>query len=227
VLTLREVLVPEEIGLGPVIAIFIRQWIEDICANQIFKFLANSRPLEPITHVGGGAADMVVLPWDAFQNGDNIQDAIRAGASSFASAFAYEALTMTSRLTEFVADAFSRAAAPSPSSSSGNYNMVLPSRPIRVPRTMTDASQHAVESLSRGLQTAGYRVVIVPYREYYRTGATGAARSIMKGIPVAIAAPTSGAAEALSFALLSARNQIRPDIRREEEASQKGLHLDD
>ena len=224
VLTLQEVVIQNEIGFGAVIGILLRQWIEDICATQIFKFLTNARPLEPITHVGGGAADIVVLPWDAFQNGDSIQQALRAGASSFTNALAYEAFTMTSRFTEFFAGAVSRAATPSVTSTS---NTMLPSRPIRVPRTLTDASQHAVESLSRGLQTASYRVVIVPYREYHRSGATGAARSIVRGIPVAIAAPASGAAEALSFALLGARNQFRPDIRREEEASQRGLHLDD
>jgi hypothetical protein len=32
-----------------------------------------------------------------------------------------------------------------------------------------------------------------------------------------------GAVKALSFALLEARIKIRPDIRREEEASQRGL----
>jgi len=68
--------------------------------------------------------------------------------------------------------------------------------------------------------------VIIPYREYRRSGARGAATSVLKGIPVALAAPTSATAEAISFALLGARNSIRPDIRKEEEASLQGLHHD-
>lgn len=223
VLTLHEVLIENEVGFGPVVAILLRRWVQDICATQLVKFLSNSRPLEPITHVGGGAFDLVVLPWEALQNGESIRRGLRAGATSFAAAVAYEALTLSSRITEFVADTVSRVSAP-PSFSSGTMNRMLPSRPIRVPRTVTDASPHAVESLSRGFQAASYKIVIVPYREYHRSGAQGAARSVLRGIPVAIAAPASGAAEALSFALLGARNQIRPDIRREEEASLRGLH---
>jgi hypothetical protein len=91
---------------------------------------------------------------------------------------------------------------------------------------MLDTTPHMIESLSRGLQIANYKVVIIPYREYHRSGTTGAVVSVLKGIPVALAAPASGAVEALSFALLGARNQIRPDIRREEEASQRGLHFE-
>jgi autophagy-related protein 2 len=218
-LTLQEVVIENEIGVGPVIVILLRQWVRDICATQLLKFLINSRPLEPITNIGGGAVDLVVLPWEAFQNGDSIQRALRAGASSFVRAVAYEAFTTTSRMTEYVADAVSRASSPHHS-----MDRMLPSRPIRIPRTMTEASSHAAESLSRGLQTASYKIVIVPYREYHRSGATGAVRSVLRGIPVAIAAPASGAAEALSFTLLGARNQMRPDIRKEDEESLRGLH---
>ena len=209
ILTLQEVIIENEVGFGAVAGILTRRWVEDICSTQLVKFLSNSRPLEPITHVGGGAADLVVLPWEALQHGESLRKALRAGVSSFAGAVVYEAFTLSSRLTEFVAETVSSN---------------RPSRPIRVPRTITDASSHAVESMSRGFQAANYKIVIVPYREFHRSGAQGAARSVLRGIPVAIAAPASGAAEALSFALLGARNQMRPDIRREEEASLRGLH---
>jgi Autophagy-related protein C terminal domain len=103
---------------------------------------------------------------------------------------------------------------------------VLPSRPLDAPRDLRDATPHVVETLTRGLQTANYTVVIVPYREYRRRGAAGAISSALRGIPVAIAAPASGAAEALSYAAIGVRNQVRPDLRREEEASLRGLHSD-
>ena len=52
-----------------------------------------------------------------------------------------------------------------------------------------------------------------------RNGMTGALTSVIKGIPVLLVAPLTGATEAASYTLLGARNALRPDIRKEEEAS--------
>jgi autophagy-related protein 2 len=224
VLTLTGVEVENEVGFGAVMSILVRRLVEDICSTQLLKFVANARPLEPITEVSGAATDMVVLPWDAFRNGESIQKALTSGAKSLSKTLAYEFLTMSSRAAEYIAGNVSRASAAHHEGISGGE--LLPARPFAIPRTVIDTTPHAVESLSRGFQAANYKIVIVPYREYHRTGATGAVRSVIKGIPVAIAAPASGAAEALSFALLGARNQIRPDIRKEEEASMRGLHME-
>ena len=60
---------------------------------------------------------------------------------------------------------------------------------------------------------------VVPYREYQQSGARGAARVAMRGIPIGIVAPIAGTSEALSYTLLGIRNQLRPDKRREEENS--------
>ena len=155
--------------------------------------------------------------WEAIQNGDSLQRSLRSGAKSFAKAVAYEALTISSSIAEFMAVTTAGGTGSRP---------MLPSRPDGTPRGMTDTAPHALESLARGFQEANYKVVIIPYREYQRSGTTGALKSVLKGIPVALAAPTSGAAEALSFALLGARNQLRPDIRKEEEVNQRGLRLD-
>lgn len=220
VLTLKAVYAENVVGFSEVMIIAVRAWVEDICATQIFKFLANARPFEPITNVGSAATDLVVLPWEAVRNGESIRRALGAGARSLSSAVVYETFTMTSRAAQFLGDRVARM------SLTEANNDLLPSRPLDTPRDLLDTTPHVVESLSRGLKAANYKVVIVPYREYRRTGARGAASSVLKGIPVAIAAPTSATAEALSFALLGVRNQMRPDIRQEEEAIQRGLHLD-
>lgn len=228
VVTLQDVVIKNEVGFGSNIGILLRQWIQDVCATQLHKFVTHAAPFQPITHVGRGAFDLVVLPWEALQNGESIQKAIRAGTTSFTNALSYEAFTLSSRITEvFASSVASLTNSRRVVQSFGGFSSTLPSRPIRVPRTLNDASQHALESLSRGLQAANYRIVIVPYREYTRTGAAGAGSSFVTGIPVAIAAPASGVAEALSFSLLAIRNQLRPDILREEEASLRGLIFED
>lgn len=219
VLTLKRVEVENVVGFGAVISILVRNWIAHVCETQLIKFLTNTRALEPMSNVGGGAADMVILPWEAFQNGESIQKALRSGVVSFAKAFTYETLTVTSRFAQFLAGGVAAAGAATMSGMDA-----LPSRPLETPRSILDTTPHAVESLARGLQTASYTIVIIPYREYYRSGTTGAVRSVLRGIPVALAAPASGAAEALSFALLGVRNQMQPDVRKEEEEEQRGLH---
>jgi autophagy-related protein 2 len=83
-----------------------------------------------------------------------------------------------------------------------------------------------MESLARGFDHANYKIVVVPYKEFQDKGAASAAKSIVRGIPVAILAPLAGVNEAMSYTLLGARNTLRPNIRKEEEAGQRGLHSD-
>jgi hypothetical protein len=148
-----------------------------------------------VTSVGGDAADMVILPWESFQNGESIKKALRYGVPSLTKAFMYEALTATSRLAHRVAGVMD-------ASATGAGSSALLSRPLNTPRNILDMTQRMmIESLSRDLKIANYRVVIIPYREYHRSGTKGAVVSVLKGIPVVIAAPASGAVEALSFAL--------------------------
>lgn len=217
ILVMKELKVPNKIGFGEGASFLVSSWIADIVRHQLVKFVTNVRPLEPITQVGETAVDMVALPWEAFRNGESVQRAIRSGTYSFASTVACEFLEVGSRMTELLASALGRGPREAFDRS------YLPSRPLDTPRGVLDTTHHAVESMARGVQAANYKIVIIPYREYQRSGAGGAVRSVLRGVPVAISAPTGAAAEAISYSLLGVRNQIRPDIRREEEAVQRGL----
>jgi hypothetical protein len=217
VITLQQVNVEGEVGMGSVAGVLFRSWVQDICATQLHKFLTNARPFEPFANVGSGFLDLVVLPYEAFRNGESIRRAMRSGISSLAGTLAFETLTTTSRLTQYAA---------SKTHASLSANHPLPSRPFGTPKGVGDVTGHVMESLTRGLQAANYKVVVVPYREFIRNGATGAMTSVIRGIPVLLVAPLTGAAEALSYTLLGARNALRPDIVKEEEASLRGLYYD-
>ena len=227
VLLLHEVEIEDSLGFGEAMGSLVSHWLGDICATQMHKFLTNARPFEPLTNVGGGVADLLVLSWDAYKSGESVTRALRSSVSSLLGTVAHETLTTSSRITGFIAGEMAKASS-SPSSAhhanSSSSNSSLPSRPLGTPHRVGDTAGHALESLARGVQTANYKIIIVPYREYRRSGTRGAVKSIVRGIPIAVAAPVSGASEALSYTLLGARNQIRPDIRKEEEASQRGLH---
>ena len=95
-----------------------------------------------------------------------------------------------------------------------------------IPRNLGDVSDRAIESLSRGLKEANAKIIIIPYREYQKSGTKGAMKQVVKGIPVAVCAPLSGAVEAISHGLYGASNSLRPDLFEEREAS-KRFHDED
>jgi len=217
VITLDEVIVVDSHGVGPVFGETVSCWVKEICATQLHKFLANARPFEPFTDVGQGLTDLVILPYEAFKQGDSIQRAMKKGMKSLAETVVFQTLTTSSSLTKFAADIMADSIG-----RKGIYNDVanpLPTRPLSVPKGIGDARLHAAKSLARGINAANYKVVVVPYREFMRNGVTGAVTSVIKAIPVLLVAPLTGATEAASYTLLGARNSLRPDIRKEEEAS--------
>jgi len=215
VIGLQAVELKDKVGFGSVMGDLASCWVKDICATQIYKFVANASPFQPITSIGGGAADMVILPWEAIRNGDDVSRAIRSGLSSFGGTFAFETLNATARLTNFAAQRLQK-----------SIPSFVPSRPQDTPRNVGETTTHAMESLARGLDHANYKIVVIPYKEFQDKGAASAAKSVVKGIPVAILAPLASMNEAVSYTLLGARNMLRPDIRKEDEATQSGLHYD-
>jgi len=217
VITLDEIIVVDSHGVGPVFGETVSGWVKEICATQLHKFLANARPFEPFTDVGQGLTDLVILPYEAFKQGDSIQRAMKKGMKSLAETVVFQTLTTSSSLTKFAADIMADSLG-----RNGIYNDVadpLPTRPLSVPKGFGDARLHAAKSLARGINAANYKVVVVPYREFMRNGVTGAVTSVIKAIPVLLVAPLTGATEAASYTLLGARNALRPDIRKEEEAN--------
>lgn len=220
VITLSQVSVEGVVGVGEVMGGLTSNWLQEIVSTQLHKFLANARPFEPITDVGQGLSDLVVLPFEAFKNGEDVRRAMTTGIKSLAETVTFQALTTSSRLTEYAANKMASVVGGRYHSSTRN---ALPARPTSAPKGIQDVTGHAMESLARGFHAANYKVVIVPYREYNRSGAAGAVTSVLRGIPVMLVAPVTGATEALSYTLLGARNALRPDIRREEEAARTGF----
>jgi autophagy-related protein 2 len=216
VITLSEVTVVDSLGMGPVFSEIVSNWVKEICATQLHKFLANARPFEPFTDVGQGLSDLVILPYEAFKQGDSIRRAMRKGVKSLAETVVFQTLTTSSGLTKYAADLMADVLIGGPPNTAGNP---LPSRPMTTPKGIGDVRRHACESIAKGIQAANYKIVVVPYRELSRNNVTGAITSVIKGIPVLLVAPLTGATEAASYTLLGARNALRPDIRKEEEES--------
>ena len=223
-------------GWGSVFSELTGKWIEDICSTQAHKFFTRAAPVQLLSTLGDGVADLAMVIIVPEANASAYLKNIVGGTTSFAAKVAVEAISTSAKLTRFTANQLtSKALASSP----------LPSRPRYVPRNAGDTASHAYESMMRGLREANYNIITgtsclivvledtcviltvifvligiaVPYREYQQSGASGSALCAIRGIPIGIVAPIAGASEALSYTLLGIRNQLRPDKRREEENS--------
>jgi autophagy-related protein 2 len=232
ILTLKPVEIRNLTGWSSVFGEIARRWIEDICATQMHKFLTKSRPFQPFSSVGAAGKDLVMIPLQEYKQDGNIIKGIRDSTSALAGTVAYEALNTSAKVTRYAANRLSGVSrggkASDYTSASGESRIMvsLPSRPDEVPSSFVDVSGHAFDSLTAGLREANYKIVYIPYKEYRQKGASGAAKSVVKGIPVAVRAPLSGASEALSYTLLGVRNQLRPDMMKEEKANLRGLSSD-
>lgn len=217
-LNLQPVHIQNNVDWGPCFSEMLSRWIEDIVSTQIHKFITRGAPFHKITNLQEGMADMVMIP---FNNRRDKGRAMREGTTKFATTIAIEALDTTSELTKQIAKGLNKVTPMTKSSKKGSA-VKLPPRP-GAPVNFQDAFSHSYESVSSGLRAASYTVIMVPKREFKKNGPTGAMKSVIKAVPVAILAPLTGVSEAISYSLLGVRNQLKPELRKEEEESRRGL----
>ncbi|KAL7459639.1 hypothetical protein ACHAWC_011423 [Mediolabrus comicus] len=163
-------------GWGSVFRELTGAWIEDICSTQAHKFITRAAPVQLLSTLGDGVADLamvIIVPED------NVSAYLRnivGGTTSFAAKVAVEAISSSAKLTRYAAKQAKQLTRSTP----------LPTRPRCVPRHALDTAGHAYESLMLGIREANHNIITVPYREYQQSGASGAARSAMRGIPIGI-----------------------------------------
>lgn len=217
ILRLSEVEMRNLTGWGSIISELACNWLADVSSTQMHKFLTRTTPLHPFATVGDGMKQFLMIPLEEYKQKGNVKKGFRRGTKKFAEVLAYETLSVGARVTGFAAKKLGKL-------KSKTRVGQLPSQlSTPLPRSMEEVSDHALESLARGLKEANANVIIIPYREYQKTGTRGAVKCVVKGLPVAICAPLSGAAEAMSYSLYGVRNQLRPDLLEEEEASKPEL----
>mmetsp|Transcript_28070 Transcript_28070/g.68227 ORF Transcript_28070/g.68227 Transcript_28070/m.68227 type:complete len:957 (+) Transcript_28070:2487-5357(+) len=195
VITLSEVNVVDSDGGGPAFSQIVSSWVKEICATQLHKFLANAQPLEPLTDVGQGLSDLIVLPYEAYKNGDSVRRAVSKGFTNLAETVAFQTFNTASDMTKYAADIMAEAL---------NQNLAL---------NILPRGSNAVDSLAAGFHAA--KVVVV--NQDYGRSVTGAMTSVVSGIPVLLVAPLTGVSDAASHTFRGARNVIRPSVRRDEE----------
>jgi autophagy-related protein 2 len=209
ILRLNPLEIHNSSGWSSIVTEIINRWLENITTNQMHKFITRTSPLQPISSVGEGVKELIMLPLEEYRQGGDVSSGLRKGASDLVGIVAYETAKVTGRLTKLAATTLDR-------TTKENSNETLWSEGNGVNNSGLTAQ--ALEKLTRGIERANTKVIMIPYREYQRCGPKGAMKSVIKGLPVAICAPLSGAAQALSLGLQGLCDHIRPDQKNETEA---------
>jgi len=198
-------------GWGAAIGETLRSWLGDIVSTQVHKFIRGAPGVSSISQIGSGAYDLVMMPVQQYKRERKFGRGLKKGTSKFVGTVALETLNVSHKMTKGVANFLNRVV------SSEDYDGALPRRPEQVPKNIRSTSQHSRASVSKSFRAVRETIITIPRREYRRHGTTGAIRCVIKNVPVAVLAPISGATEALSYTVLGVRNQMRPDIMKEDE----------
>lgn len=212
VLRLSEVEMRNLTGWGSIISELACNWLQDISSTQMHKFLTRTTPLHPFASVGDGMKQFFMIPIEEYKQKGDVKKGLRRGTKKFANILAYESLSVGAKVSGFAARRLGAGPRRHNSHNVSSSNSITTSESISCP-----------SPLLRGLKEANTKMIIIPYREYQQHGTKGVVKSVVRGLPVAVCAPLSGAAEAVSHGLYGVRDHLRPDLREEEEVS-KRLH---
>ncbi|KAF0694737.1 Aste57867_14413 [Aphanomyces stellatus] len=228
-LSLRHIKLSGVDGWDALINQTLVHWVQDISRHQIHKCLASVGPMRPITNIGAGAADLILLPMAQYGKDRRLVRGIRKGAKSFLRSVTIETLNQASKLARGAKTLLesadhvmqdSRKKKTHFNSRKGNtHARYLMSQPANA----TEGLTQAYASISRELHVVAKTIVAVPLLEYQRTGSHGYVKSVIRAVPVAVLRPMIGATEAMSRALIGARNAVDPEMKEDMENKFKDM----
>lgn len=205
-------------GMAVIGGLAAEAWVKDIYSNQMHRILSGTAPFRGISNIGSGLQDLVLMPMKDYKQTGGIMRGLQQGTSSLLHTITRETLHATHQLTMMLAHGIADLA--TESSSNTHRAQQVHRQRIRQPDGLHDTLDTAYETMSREVNAAVETVVVLPIKQYHRTGGTntkGYVKEVICALPVAVLRPLAGATEALSYTLLGLRNHIDPASQRDEE----------
>ena len=213
----------------------LRIWVDEIRDNQlstIATILAGTAPLKGVASIGKGLHhNLIVMPRKEFnrRGASGALHSVAGGVVAVSNTVVREALHVGAAASQLIANLINKVADPlakdhhhtgrrNESRSSEVSSRKPQASSAQQPVGLTDGAQLAYGALTTSVTTAMENIVLVPIREFQRTGTGGVVSSVIRAIPIAVLGPAAGAAQAASYTLLGMRNQFDPSRRKEEEA---------
>ncbi|KIO29524.1 hypothetical protein M407DRAFT_70393 [Tulasnella calospora MUT 4182] len=216
-------------------------WTPDVKANQLVDVISGIAPIRSVVNVGSGFADLVLIPIAQYRKDRRLIRGLQRGAKSFVKTTALEAVKLGAKLatgTQVILEEAESLLGPSVSdadtldirsvrgattatSYAGENPARLVSKYADQPNDVREGVEAAYKSLGKNLTSAAQTILAVPMEVYERSGNEGAARKVIRAVPIAVLKPMIGATEAVSKTLLGLRNTLDPENLAETEEKYK------
>lgn len=198
-------------GTGHFVAELTRAWLPYIKDTQLSKMVKGIAPVRTVINLGTGLSDLILLPMHEYRREGRVLRGLRRGAGSFVHSTVLEGARLGSRLAmgtqvilEKVDDVFEG------SDDDALYGAASVSKAADQPENVQEGLVAAYHSLASNLTQAMQTIVAVPVQVYERSGPEGAAKAVIRAVPVAVLRPIIGATEAVSKTLLGVENSLDP-----------------
>lgn len=158
-------------GWGSVYSALMEVWSPDIRATQMSDLVGGAAPVRSLIKVGGGVADLILLPIEQYQKDGRLVKGLQRGGRSFAKTTTLEAIKLSSKLATGTQVILERAEAALRSGSALPMEVVDPdgslaqqrqSRYAEQPSGAREGLSQAYSALSHDLGSAVQTILAIP-----------------------------------------------------------------
>lgn len=195
-------------------------WLPYIKNTQVPSVASGVSSVRPLVNIGGGLANLILLPIEQFKKDGRIVKGLQKGTSAFLKATTMETIRLGSELAagtqvilERAEDFVSNSSASSSAgklksvSSTGTSSQQQYSKFAEHPSDIREGLQMGYESLSNGVRNAVRTILAVP-TEILESNEDGDIHPVVRAVPVAILQPIIGASDAVSKTLVGLHNML-------------------
>lgn len=172
----------------------LRQWLPFVRSTHLPSLVGGIRGVRSVSNVGGGVADLILLPVHQYRRGGRLFKGLRRGLASFLRSTTVEGTRLGSNLAYGTRNLLTT------DSSTGGK-----------PASLTEGVFGAVEVLQDTQQELS-TIIAVPLRVYEQEGASGkAAKSVLRAVPLILLKSILGVSEATGRTLIGAHHTLVPE----------------
>lgn len=204
-------------GMEGLLARLLRAWMPYVRNTQIPQVVGGIAPVKTVRNLGGGLTDLVLLPIEQYRKNGRIVHGLRKGTTSFLHSTTLELARIGARLAvgaqtllEHADDIVENDPAREEERVERRLGIATTSKYSSPPADLGEGVFSALHSIKDGLQGAAETIIAVPVQVYERRGPGGAAKAVLRAIPVAVLRTAMGASEAVGKALIGMESSLDP-----------------
>lgn len=207
-------------GLGDVGGELMRALLPHVKNTQLSRMLGGITPVRTVMNVGGGMVDLIVLPFEQYKRKGRLVAGLKRGAFSFLQATVLETARVGKKLAvgaqtilEHADDIVEghggvSATRVDEKSAERHLGIASTSKYSAPPSDVAEGALAAYSGLRSTLNQAAHTVVAIPVQVYEQQGAGGAAKAVLRAVPVAVLRTMIGASEALGKAMMGVEGSL-------------------